>query len=265
MLVALLTLGVAAADNGKVVMKAVKSSHNYTAVEVFSPIKVVVEERTEGNIIIRATEQMMPRIVLKVEDKTLKISSDFKQLNRNDNIPIAEVYLPYNGNLCSFEATAVSSIDVKPAISAEKLDIECIGASRITLKGKANKVDMEVAGGSSVDADIQCTTLEAEVAGAAVLNLEGSATNADIDVAGAATLNADQFNCSQLESEVVGASKASLKADICTVNVVGASTATVECSSQLTASAVGASSIRYTGECKVNIVENMGASSIKKR
>lgn len=265
MLVALLTIGVASADSGKVIMKAVKSRHSYTAVEVFSPIKVVVENRTEGNIIIRATERMMSHIVLKVEGKTLKISSDFKQINRNDNIPIAEVYLPYNGNLYSFEATAVSSIDVKPVLSAEKLDIECIGASRMTLKGKANKADIEVAGGSNVDAEIQCTTLEAEVAGAAVLNLEGSATKADIDVAGAATLNADEFNCSRLEAEVVGASKAAVKGEICTINVVGASSATVECSSQLTASAVGASSIRYTGDCKVNIVENMGASSIKKR
>ena len=98
-----------------------------------------------------------------------------------------------------------------------------------------------------------------------MLNLEGCATKADIDVAGAATLNADEFNCSRLEAEVVGASKAAVKGDICTINVVGASSATVECSSQLTASAVGASSIRYTGDCKVNIVENMGASSIKKR
>ena len=64
MLVALLTIGVASADSGKVIMKAVKSRHSYTAVEVFSPIKVVVENRTEGNIIIRATERMMPHIVL---------------------------------------------------------------------------------------------------------------------------------------------------------------------------------------------------------
>lgn len=265
MLVTLLTIGVATAESNKVIMKALKSSHSYTGIEVFSPIKVIVEERTEGNIIIRATEKMMPHIVLDIEGKTLKISSDFKQINRKDNIPIAEVYLPYNGNLCSFEATAVSSIDVRPILSVEKLDIECIGASRITIKAKANKADIEVAGGSNVDADIECATLDAEIAGAAILSLEGAATKAEIEVAGAATLNAEEFNCSQLEADVVGASKATLKADICTVEVVGASSATVECSSQLTASAVGASSIRYTGNCQVNIVENIGASSIKKK
>lgn len=267
MLVAILTMGIVAvnAANDKVIMKAVKSNMDFTAIEVNGLIRVVIEKRTEGNIIIRSIDRLMPHIKLEVEGKTLKISSDLKQINQNDNIPIAEVYLPYNGHLCSFEATAVSSIDIKPFISSKKLDIECVGGSSITIDAKTDKASIEVAGASRVKAAIECVSMNAEVAGAATLTLEGSATKADMEVAGAATLNADKFNCSQLETEVVGASKATVKADICTIDVVGASSATVECTTQLNASAIGASSIRYIGDCQVNIIENMGASSIKKK
>lgn len=265
--ISILCIGVAAANESesKIVMKAVKSSMNFTAIEVNNPISVIIEQRTEGNIIIRATEKMMPHIQISVSGNKLTISSDIKQFNMQNASPIAEVYIPYNGKLNSFESTAVSSIDVQPFISVNTLDIECVGASRISLKAKAVKAEVEVAGAAGVKAEIECTTMDATVAGAATLTLSGSATTAEIEVAGASTLKAENFTCSQLDASVVGASKAIVSGNKADIEAVGASSVSVECSTELTATAVGASSIRYTGECQVNILDNIGASSIKKR
>ncbi len=245
-------------------MKAVKSSMEFTAIEVNNPIRVIVEQRTEGNIIIRATESIMPHIQLSVSGNKLIVSSDIKKFNKKDITPIAEVYIPYNGKLNDFEATAVSSIEVKPFISTNNLDIECVGASQITLAAKANNATIEVAGAASVKADIECVKMEAEVAGAASATLKGSATRAHFEVAGASTLKASEFICTQVKAEVVGASKAKINGSMANVEAVGASNITVACDLQLDATAIGASTVRYTGNCQVNIVDNIGASSIKK-
>lgn len=251
-------------EKSNVIMKAVKSSMEFTAIEVNNPIRVVVEERTDGNIIIRATESIMSHIQLSVNGNKLFVSSDIKKFNKKNISPIAEVYIPYNGKLNDFEATAASTIEVKPFINTKTLDIECIGASHITLKAKADDVSIEVTGAASINSEIECVKFEAEVAGAASATLKGSATRAHFEVAGASTLKAEDFICSQVKAEVVGASKAKVNGSMANVEAVGASNITVVCDTQLDATAVGASTVRYTGNCQVNIVDNIGASSIKK-
>ena len=66
----------AAADNNNntIVMKAVKCNSEFTKIAVGPAIKVFVEDRTEGNIIIRATKSIIDDVKLEVSGDELSVS-----------------------------------------------------------------------------------------------------------------------------------------------------------------------------------------------
>ena len=238
-----------AKNNNELIMKAVKSNMEFTEVSVGAAIKLYIEDRTDGNIIIRATERVMPYIKLEVEDGELDIyyanNIDFKK-KKDLLYPLAEIYMPTNGRIDSFTAMAASVIVVVPTVVVEKLDIEAIAASKVTLTA-------------------ECAEIDCESTGASTITINGKAAKGNIEIIGASTFNGGDLECSQLKTEVGGASKATLKADTAKLEVYGASNATIDCSTQLNASASGASTIRYTGDCQVNITNSTGASTIRKK
>lgn len=251
-------------------MKAVSSKMEFTSIVAGPLVKVFVEERTEGNIIIRAPKDIMEQLEIKVEGNELNIgyrkgtdiNIDFK---KRKSMPTAEIYIPNNGRLSKFEAAACSTIDVKPAIKAKELEISCVGVASINLSGVADKADITAKGASNIKLDIECTKLECDIAGAAEATISGSATKAEFDILGASTLRASALKTSQVEAEIAGASTAHLTTDIADVEASGASNININCSTQLKASAAGASTIRYSGDCQVNITKSTGASTIRKK
>lgn len=266
-ILALLAVVAISASAENTVMKAFKTDKEYTAIGVGGPINVIVEERTEGNIIIRATEKILSVIELKVEDGSLNISfpKGF-EVKRWSDLVQAEVYIPYNGKLREFGAVGCARIEVKPQITVKDVEVECAAASRIELtKVTADKISIDAVGAGKVSLAVECTSLEMDVTGASTVTISGKATKCEADVAGASTLNAENLHCSQLETEVAGASSADLSADMAEVEVSGASSADIACTTQLTASAAGASTVRYSDDCQVNIRNNSGASTIKKK
>lgn len=252
---------------GKVVMKAFKSNMDFDKIDVSRSVKLIVEERTDGNIIVRANEKMMPYLEVSVAKGVLKakISNKIKSLNMPDGT-VAEVYIPNNGRIRSIEASAASSVNVKPVLNvAGELDIEASGASRINIKANAGKTDIECSGASKIVADI--TTggdCEIDVSGASKLELSGSARKGSADVSGAAKMNASDMKFESLSIDVSGASSANISATKCVVDVSGASKADVYCDGVLSAEASGASSIRYSGDCTTHL-SGSGISSIKKK
>ena len=256
---------VMAKGSEKVVMKAVKSNLAFTKVAAAPAIKLIVEERSEGNIIIRATERIIDDVKLEVKGGELTVSykkdMDFKGKNGHS---FAEVYIPYNGKLSSFTAAVASIIDVKPTLNVKSLNIECLGASKIKLNAVAESANIEAVGASSVTADIVCTKINCELAGASNATISGSATKAEFEIVGASSLKAAGFKASQLEADIAGASKAEMCAEMADVEVAGASKANIECTTLLKADASGSSTIIYSGGCRVDIENNSGASTIKK-
>ena len=261
------TVATASADGMGVIMKAYKSSKEYHAIEVGGPIKVFVEQREEGNIILRGSERALENIRLTVEDGCLSIcfEKEFHIRNRDEMIQ-AEVYMPNNGQLRDFTAAACGVIDVKPQIVAKQVDIEVAAASKIALsKVVAEQVTVDAMGAAKASLEAECKRAEVEVAGASKVDISGSCERAEVEVMGASSVSAEQFHCKSLDAEISGASKASLKGDSAKVAVMGASKTTIECNEQLRASSSGASTLHYTGDCIVSIENNSGASTIKRR
>ncbi|MBO7220931.1 MAG: DUF2807 domain-containing protein [Alistipes sp.] len=257
--------GIVLANENKIVMEARRSTMNFNEIEVSKAIRLIVEERTTGNIIVRAPQSVMPYVSLKVKDETLYATLlSGTPVSRNSNV-LAEVYVPYNGKINEIRTSSAARVIVKPTISCNELDLEAHSASVIEVKASAKEVSIEASGASNIKAELATTEFDMELSGASVATLTGEAKDADIEVSGASTLRAEKLRTATLDLECSGASKAYAIGVDCSAEASGASSISVECLSHLNASVSGASSIVYSGDCKVNILNNSGASSIRKK
>ena len=257
--------GIVLANENKIVMEARRSAMNFNEIEVSKAIRLIVEERTTGNIIVRAPQSVMPYVSLKVNDGTLRATLlSGTLISRNSNV-VAEVYVPYNGKINEIKTSSAARVIVKPTISCNELDLDAESASVIEVKASAKEVSIDASGASQIKAEMATDQLDIDFSGASVIDISGQVTVAEIEMSGASTLRAEKLRAANLGLECSGASKAYVMGINCTTEASGASGVVVECLRQLNASASGASSIVYSGNCQVNILNNSGASSIRKK
>ena len=257
--------GILLANEHKIVMEARRSAMDFNEIEASKAIRVIVEERTTGNIIVRTPQSVIPYVSLKVKDGTLYATLlSGTPVSRRSNL-LAEVYVPYNGKINEITTSAAARVIVKPTISCKELDLEATSASVIEVTAAANEVSIDASGASTIKAELTADDLDIDLSGASVATLTGQVTDAEIDLSGASTLRAEKMRTATLDLECSGASKASAIGVQCTAQASGASAINVECLQLLNASASGASSIIYSGDCQVNIISNTGASSIRKK
>ena len=261
-------------DLDAIVMEPRSSQMQFDEIEVSGGVRLIVEERTDGNIIIRTQKHLLEYVTLYVSDNTLHAGlrlpkgghrHSYGLIKLGAPSRLVEIYVPNNGRINEITASGASSVKIIPTLSAAELDIEASGASTIALATNSPKVSIELSGASTLKIDAQSNSMEADVAGASTLKCYGSLGGRfEAEVSGASALTAEEFAAHTLELEVSGASSAKAKCDIGVVEVSGASEATIECSTSLDAAASAASNVRYKGDCNINLRKITGASSIKK-
>ena len=257
--------GILLADEHQIVVEARRSAMNFNKIEASCALRIIVEERTTGNIIVRAPQSIMPYVSLSVKSSTLHATLlSGAPVSRRSNI-VAEVYVPYNTMINEISTSSAARVIVKPTISCNELKLEAKSASAIEISAGVKKASIEASGASNIKAELGADDIDLEFSGASVVDISGQVTNAEIELSGASTLRAAKLRASKLDLECSGASKATTIGIDCTIKSSGASTALVECLGTLNATASGASSIIYSGDCKLNTISNTGGSTIRKK
>ena len=257
--------GIVLANEHKIVMEARRSAMDFNEIEVSKAIRLIVEERTTGNIIVRAPQSVIPYVSLKVKDGTLHATLlSGVPVSRKSNV-VAEIYVPYNGKINEITTSSAARVIVKPTISCKELDLEATSASIIEVTAAAKEVSIDASGASTIKAELATDNLDFDLSGASTATISGQVSNAEMEISGASTLRAEKLRAAVIDLECSGASKAAILGLQCTAEASGASAIMVECLQLLNASASGASSIIYSGDCQVNTISNTGASSIRKK
>lgn len=257
--------GIVLANEHKIVMEARRSAMDFNEIEVSKAIRLIVEERTTGNIIVRAPQSVIPYVSLKVKDGTLHATLlSGVPVSRKSNV-VAEVYVPYNGKINEITTSSAARVIVKPTISCKELDLEATSASVIEVTAAAKEVSIDASGASTIKAELATDNLDFDLSGASTATISGQVSNAEMEISGASTLRAEKLRAAVIDLECSGASKAAIMGLQCTAEASGASAIMVECLQLLNASASSASSIIYSGDCQVNTISNTGASSIRKK
>ncbi|MBR1962031.1 MAG: DUF2807 domain-containing protein [Alistipes sp.] len=257
--------GIVLANEHKIVMEARRSAMDFNEIEVSKAIRLIVEEHTTGNIIVRAPQSVIPYVSLKVKDGTLHATLlSGVPVSRKSNV-VAEIYVPYNGKINEITTSSAARVIVKPTISCKELDLEATSASIIEVTAAAKEVSIDASGASTIKAELATDNLDFDLSGASTATISGQVSNAEMEISGASTLRAEKLRAAVIDLECSGASKAAILGLQCTAEASGASAIMVECLQLLNASASGASSIIYSGDCQVNTISNTGASSIRKK
>lgn len=259
--------------NGNKIIENRKSAMLFSEVEVRNNIHLVISDRTDGDILVRTDENIMPLVRMEVRNGVFRAWLDSSSFRSTVSVRI-DIEMPYNGRICEIDAVAASSVTVVPQLTASEVELSASGASRIVANIQCQSLDVELTGASSAQLSVKADELELSTLGASSAKLHSATLRScDLDASGASKIvghilteecDCEASGASKLsldgsarraEFELSGASKLSatnLTTDICTIEASGASAAYIHCRGTLSAETSGSSKVGYSGECLVN-------------
>lgn len=212
--------------NGKMVTDERKTG-SYDQINVAGSFDVELVSGTEGNITIRAEENLMEHIETELKGDVLKIRTE-KGYNlspsRNNKILIT---VPFN-DISKVSLAGSGDVITKNAI-------------------KANHFKASVAGSGDMTLEVNASSVKASVAGSGDLRVNGSTTDFECKVAGSGDVHAFELRAENVEASVSGSGDAR-----------------VHCNGKLTARVVGSGDIRYKGSPQKEDTKVVGSGDISK-
>lgn len=140
--------------------------------------------------------------------------------------------------------------EMKAYITFKELDyMDLSGAIDIYSEGTLtfDQLEMDASGASEIELEMKANTFSLDVSGASEIKLSGFAETVSIDASGASEINAGEFEI-----------------DYLTLDVSGASEATVFVNKELDVDVSGAADVRYKGNPEKINTSTSGAGNLKK-
>ena len=177
----------------------------YSSISLSSAIHMIVEDRKDGLVVIKAPEKIMPYIVLREENGTLRAGLDKKgaKIRYNGNIEIA---VPYSEYISSVDVSGASSLSIKPSIKSRQFDIDISGSARMKGKLYSEVCKADISGSSFLELSFEGNNIFLDASDASKANLELMCAKSAFDLSGASQVTA-VGNCESVESESSGVSK----------------------------------------------------------
>jgi len=199
-----------------------KTVSDFTKIDVNGTFQVDVTYSKEESVTVEAPSNLHQYIELDVESGTLIIQFAKKT---------------------SISSHGAIMIHIK---TAKLNDFTQSGASSIALNNSLNDdlFTIESSGAASFKGEVDVDKASIELSGAANVDLFGTATTADIELSGASHLNDYDFNVANLS-----------------VDLSGASSATITSRKTINGDLSGASSLNYKGDPNIKDLSTSGASS----
>jgi hypothetical protein len=202
-----------------------KDFSGFSKIAAGSAFRVDVSQSDGYSVVISVDEKVVPYLDVTVQGDTLRIS------------------------LRPGLAIAGATGPLEAKVSMPKLTgLTLSGATQTTVAGfkSADPLDAEVSGASRLEGSIETGDVRFQVSGASRVTLSGKGQQMTLEASGASQGNLEQFAVSDAKVELSGASRA-------TVNVTG----------NLDVNVSGASTLRYTGSPTMGTVQSTGASTIQ--
>ena len=205
-----------------------KVAGQFDAIKVSGGIDLYLSQSDNVAVAVSASnENFKEGIKTVIEDGTLKIFYKGENSWRKKDSKL-RAYVSFK-DIKKLEASGACDIIVTGSISTAALSIQMSGACDFSGKVKTDVLKLNLSGASDA-------------------KISGTAGTAVIESSGASDVKAYD-----------------LVTDICKVNVSGASDVFITVNNELTASASGASDIKYKGNALVKEMKSSGASSVSKK
>lgn len=253
--------------------KSIKGSGNITertlpapdfhGVDASRAIKVVITDKT-SDIRIEADDNLMNLVQVAEHKGILEVTLDRKVNNVSDSH--ITVTVPYNARIRSLEASSASKIIGEVLFTANDFLLDASSAAEIEAAVKAAKCRMEASSASEIEANVQAGEYQISTSSAAKIKATLKGGNCTAKASSASKIALDG-TVERLDADLNSAAKlnaAKLTAVDAVIETSSGSSASVDCSGKLTASASSGSSIRYTGDCSTSLSKSSGGSIHRK-
>jgi hypothetical protein len=218
----------------------------FTRLDVSSAFDVTVTQSDTYSVTVTADESIDEYVSVTLAGDTLIMTLTPRHLytdfTTGDRTLKAEITMP---TLLKLKLDGASTATVE---GFNSINTFALASSVSKLDVRAGMTDFNISGASSVSGNMSATSLNFLVSGASTVDLSGAAEDITLAVDGASKAEMEEF-----------------RLKVATVNLTGASSATIHVSERLNARLSGASTLLFRGNATLGITEVPGASTIKQQ
>ncbi|MBR4787183.1 MAG: DUF2807 domain-containing protein [Bacteroidales bacterium] len=233
---------------GQLITKSldVEGCYTYTSLDVSDAFDVYVSD-TAHTVYVTAGENIMPKIVVKIVDNTLKIYCDKININTQE----MKVIIPHSAELNSVELSGASTFQSPFSIENNEVFIRMSGASNMFGDIVSNRVSMDLSGSSYLEGNYAAAATYMELSGASGVKLSGHTGKLNLVLSGG----------SYIQKNISG-NQYAFSCDECEATLSGASKAYIHCTTSIKANLSGGSGLHYTGDASTDGSTTTGGSYI---
>lgn len=246
----------------------VRNVGSFNKIRVESAINLYLSQGKEDAVAVSSEDaDVTAKIKTEVDNGILKIYVDNGLWNKwnwgnkhlRAYVTFTDLQMLDASGACSVELTDPITVDdfklvlsgasnIKGDIKGGDIKFELNGASNGRLNISGNSFALSESGASTLKGSINAAKTNFDINGASVTDIDGSTTNLIISASGASSFRGGD-----------------LQAESCKIEATGASSASINVSKDIDATASGASSIHYSGNASLSRVDVSGSSTVKKR
>ncbi len=246
----------------------VRNVGSFNKIKISSAISLYLSQgNTQAVAVSSEDPNVTAKIITEVSNGTLKIYVENGFWNKwNWGNKHLRAYVTFT-QLEMLDASGASSVELTDPINVGDFKLVLSGASSMKGDIKGGNFDFDVNGASTGKINVKATSLKLSASGASTFKGDVTADKMSYDVNGASTTDVDGTT-SELIVSASGASNfrgQDLQAESCKIEATGASSANINVSKTIDATASGASSIHYSGGASLSNVDVSGSSTVKKR
>ncbi len=246
----------------------VRSVGTFNKIRVSSAISLYLSQGKDQAVAVSSEDpNVTGRIKTEVNNGTLKIYVENGAWNGwNWGNKHLKAYVTFT-DLQMLDASGACSVELTDPITVGDFKLVLSGASSMRGEIKGSNINFDLNGASTGRLNISGTSLILSESGASTFKGGVNAGKINIEVNGASTMDVDG-NTTDLTVSASGASNfkgSDLQAVSCKIEATGASSASINVSKDIDATASGASSIHYSGSASLTNVDVSGSSTVKKK
>ncbi len=246
----------------------VRNVSSFNKIKVSNAISLYLSQgNTQGVAVSSENPKITERIITQVSNGTLKIYVEDGAWNgwnwRNIHL---KAYVTFT-TLESLDVSGACTVELTDPIHVNNFKMELSGASTINGQIKADDMEAELTGASTAKLSINASSFTLSQSGASNYKGDLNTPKASFDISGACVTDVNG-KVSELIVDASGASNFrgdDLISENCKVEATGASSANINVSKDIQATASGGSNIRYSGTATLSNVDVSSGSTVKKK
>jgi len=246
----------------------VRTVASFSKIEISSAINLYLSQGTTQGVAVSSEDpNAISKIRTEVKNDVLKIYVENGAWNGwNWGNKHLRAYVTFT-TLEKLDASGACSVELTDPITVGNFNLELSGASNMKGTITGQDINFELSGASNAKINFTANAFAISQSGAS--NFKGNMTSekADFDLTGASVTEVEGTTASLIIS-AGGASNFKgndLTAENCKIEATGASSANINVSMAIDATASGGSSIRYGGGATITNIDVSGGSSVKKK